>query len=72
VRNRAETSYFCNYQRNYLTYNLIIEMQTVVSVTCQGSTGYGYDRRTNGGGANDLAVGRTFNGDNFCDGKDHS
>jgi hypothetical protein len=55
-----------------LTYNLIIEMQTVVSVTCQGSSGYGYDRRTNGGGAADLSVGRTFNGDKFCDGSYHS
>ncbi|KAH6881203.1 hypothetical protein BKA70DRAFT_1471279 [Coprinopsis sp. MPI-PUGE-AT-0042] len=61
----GETSFFCNYQANFLTYGLIIDMHTVVSHYC-GQDGYGYDRRTNGGGANDLAVGRTFRGDGFC------
>ncbi|KAJ8115021.1 hypothetical protein OPT61_g3232 [Boeremia exigua] len=61
----GETSFFCNYQGNFLTYQLIIDMHTVVSHYC-GQDGYGYDRRTNGGGANDLAVGRTWRGDNFC------
>ncbi|KAF3029585.1 hypothetical protein E8E12_000550 [Didymella heteroderae] len=61
----GETSFFCNYQGNYLTYQLIIDMHTVVSHYC-GQDGYGHDRRTNGGGANDLAVGRTWRGDHFC------
>ncbi|KAH7359738.1 hypothetical protein BKA66DRAFT_445250 [Pyrenochaeta sp. MPI-SDFR-AT-0127] len=61
----GETSFFCNYQGNFLTYQLIIDMHTVVSHYC-GQDGYGYDRRTNGGGANDLVVGRTWRGDSGC------
>lgn len=66
VHNQAETSYFCNYQANYLTYQLIIDMHTVVSNKC-GQSAYGFDRRTNGGGANDLAVGRTWYNSDFCE-----
>ncbi|KAJ4331442.1 hypothetical protein N0V95_009882 [Ascochyta clinopodiicola] len=64
VHRDAETSYFCNYQANFLTYQLIIDMHTVVSGCCT-QAGYGYDRRTNGGGAQDLSVGRTWRGDSF-------
>ncbi|OAL45674.1 hypothetical protein IQ07DRAFT_635503 [Pyrenochaeta sp. DS3sAY3a] len=61
-----DTSFFCNYQGNWLTYNLIIEMHTVVSSVC-GENGYGYDRRTNSPqGPRDLSVGRTWRGDEFC------
>ncbi|USP77968.1 hypothetical protein yc1106_05242 [Curvularia clavata] len=70
VHNGGETSYFCNYATNYLTYQLIIDMHTVVSGRC-GQNGYGYDRRRGGGGANDLSVGRTFRGDHFCDDSTH-
>ncbi|KAF2633587.1 hypothetical protein BU25DRAFT_453332 [Macroventuria anomochaeta] len=61
----GETSFFYNYQGNYLAYQLIINMHTIVSQHC-GQDGYGYDRRTNGGGANDLTVGHTWRGDHFC------
>ena len=71
VHNKGETSFFCNYQRNYLTYQLIIDMHVVISSQCNGSPAYGWDRRTNGGGANDLSVGRTFRGDHFCDNYSH-
>ncbi|KAI4594762.1 hypothetical protein KJ359_007565 [Pestalotiopsis sp. 9143b] len=66
VHDQAETSYFCNYQANYLTYQLVSDMQTVVSDKC-GQSAYGFDRRTNGGGANDLAVGRTWYDSDFCE-----
>lgn len=41
-------------------------MHTVVSNKC-GQSAYGFDRRTNGGGANDLAVGRTWYNSDFCE-----
>jgi hypothetical protein len=72
VHNRAETSFICNYERNYITYNLIAEMHSVINNACQGSTAYGYDHRRHGGGTNDFVVGRTFNGDHFCDSSYHS
>ena len=50
-----ETSFFCSRDKNqYLWYQLIIDMQTVVSQRCGGSHAYGYDRRFNGGGVKDL------------------
>lgn len=67
VHRDAETSYFCNYQANFLTYQLIINMHTVVSGRCT-QAGYSYDPRTNGGSAQDLSVGFTWRGDSFCDG----
>ena len=39
-------------------------MHTVVNGRCS-QEGYGHDRRTNGGGANDLSVGHTSRGDHF-------
>jgi hypothetical protein len=56
VHKGGETSFFCNYQANYLTYNLIIDMHTWISNRC-GQDGYGDDRRTDHAGANDLSVG---------------
>lgn len=50
-----ETSFFCSYDNGqYLMYQLIIDMQKVVSQVCGGSNAYGYDRRFMGGGAKDL------------------
>jgi hypothetical protein len=50
-----ETSFFCSRDNNqYLWYQLIIDMQTVVSQRCGGSDAYGYDRRFLGGGVKDL------------------
>jgi hypothetical protein len=46
-------------------------MHIVVSNVCGGSQKYGYERRTNGSGATDLAVGWTFRGDRFCDNDPH-
>jgi hypothetical protein len=53
-----------------LTYDLIIDMHTIVTGKC-GQDGYGHDRRQGGAGASDLTVGRTFRGDHFCDGFVH-
>jgi hypothetical protein len=50
-----------------LTYSIVIDFHIQVSNEC-GQTGYGFSRRTNGYGVNDLAVGRTYNGDSFCAG----
>lgn len=50
-----ETSFFCSRDNNqYLWYQLIIDMQIVVSQRCGGSDAYGYDRRFLGGGVKDL------------------
>ncbi|POS68880.1 hypothetical protein DHEL01_v212726 [Diaporthe helianthi] len=59
------TAYFCNYETNVLTAGLLSDMQAIVTSKCTPA-GYGYDRRAHCCGANDLAVGRTFRGDEFC------
>jgi hypothetical protein len=62
-----ETSYWCNYERNYLTHDLIIAMHTDISGKCGGPTfSYGYTVRLNQGAVRNLSVGRTFTGDSFC------
>jgi hypothetical protein len=35
-------------------YQLVIDMQIMVSNVCGSSSAYGYDRRFNGGGGKDL------------------
>jgi hypothetical protein len=71
VHRDAETSFFCSYTDNFLTYDLIIDMHTMVSKKC-GQATYGHLRRRNRAGANNLIVGRTYRGDHFCNGKVHN
>jgi hypothetical protein len=62
----SATSFFCNYQAQTLNYDLLIQFQIWVSNDCSGGNRYGYHRCTNACGINDLAVGRTWRGDEFC------
>lgn len=71
VHYNTETAFFCNYQRNYLSYDMIIDFNVDISNNCYGSKFYGFERKTNRGTIQDLAVGRTFRDDNFCDGNTH-
>jgi hypothetical protein len=48
-----------------------MDIHRTISDTCGGNSAYGFTRRANSGGANDLAVGWTFRGDNFCDNDYH-
>ena len=60
-----ELSWFCNFQDNWLAYKTIIDMHIAISKKCCEAC-YGYDRRSNCCGANDLEVGRSYRGDQFC------
>jgi hypothetical protein len=66
IDSNKQTSYWCNYERNYLTHDLVIAMHTDVSNKCRGTSSYGYSQRRNQGGIRNLVVGRTFTGDSFC------
>ncbi|KAH5028609.1 hypothetical protein HBI75_135660 [Parastagonospora nodorum] len=67
VHLNGQTSYWCNYEVNHPTYDLVINMHVALSLKCGGSAAYGYNHYVLRRGARDLVVGRTYTGNKFCE-----